>query len=106
MVDKLSTLSMLSLEGRIILRVALVESVIRIAMQMQLRLSSSTVKTNNYVLSMPMLGYMGTHAVVLQNTWSFSMSAYQEVSTLFRNAVLKVMIWSNTPPKITFQIKL
>lgn len=80
---------MLSLEGRITLRVALAESVILIAMQMQLRLSGSIVKTNNYVLSMQMLGYMGTHVVVLQNTQSFSMSAYQEVTTLFCNVLFK-----------------
>lgn len=67
MVDRLLTLSMLSLEGKTILHVALEELVPPTAMQMQLRLSGSIVKADKCVLSMQMLGYMGTHVVVLQN---------------------------------------
>ena len=67
MVDRLLTLSMLSLEGKIILHVALEELVPPTAMQMQLRLSGLIVKADKRVLSMQMLGYMGTHVVVFQN---------------------------------------
>lgn len=67
MVDRLLTLSMLSLEGKTILHVALEELVPPTAIQMQLRLSGSIVKADKRVLSMQMLGYMGTHVVVFQN---------------------------------------